>query len=266
MNFLDKFFPFLSRQAFTDNMLTAIWVLSILLIFISSTIYMWVKFANIRKKVKGRNFEQTKHLNNIWKAYKSSFVTYSGKEKTSEHSDDYFNEHNIMYACLNFRVVNNISNILIGLGILGTFVGLTYGISDSDFSTTEKIKESINNLLSGMGTAFITSIWGMGLSLLFTFIYKQGQTIVSRRIQELCFSLDSEYKIKQVDLDNVHEEKQREILNDLFEKYLVAETDEGKLLPSNIFRQLLDNSDNQTSSLQDFSDCRSSNKSVLLAS
>jgi hypothetical protein len=105
-----------------------------------------------------------------------------------------------------------------------------------------------------MGTAFVTSIWGMGLSLLFTFIYKQGQTIVSRKIQELCFKLDSEYKIKQIDLDKVQEEKQRDILNDLFEKYLVAETDEGKQLPSNVFRRLLENSDNQTSSLQTFSD------------
>jgi len=245
MNFFDRLFP-LWGEAFTDNMLTAIWVYVMIGIFAYSTLYMVIKFAKIRKKIKEQKFEQTKNLNNIWKAYKSSFSTYAGKEKTSEHSDEYFNEHNVLYACLNFRVINNISNILIGLGILGTFVGLTYGISDSDFTTTEKIKESINNLLSGMGTAFITSIWGMGLSLLFTFIYKQGQTIVSRRIQELCFSLDSEFKIKQVDLDKVQEEKQREILNDLFDKYLVADTDEGKQLPSNIFRKLLENSENQT--------------------
>ena len=253
MNFFYRLVP-LWGDAFSSNKLTAIWVYVLLIIFIISVSYMMIKFSKIRKKIKLQDFENTPQLSKIWNAYKSSFISYSRKEKTSEHSDNYFNEHNVFYACLNFRVINNISNILVGLGILGTFVGLTYGISDSDFTTTEKIKESINNLLSGMGTAFITSIWGMGLSLLFTFIYKQGQTIVSRRIQELCFSLDSDFKIKQIDLDNVQEEKQREILNNLFEKYLVAETEDGKQLPSNILRKLLENSDNQTISLQTFSD------------
>jgi len=254
MNFFHRLIPFLRIEDFLNNMLTAVWVIVILLIFISSTIYLLIKFSKIRKKIKLQDFKNTHQLNKIWGAYKASFITYSGKERTSEHSDDYFNEHNIMYACLNFRVVNNISNILIGLGILGTFVGLTYGISGLDLSSKDTMIIGIRSLMSGMTTAFVTSIWGMGLSLLFTVIYKQGQTIVSRRIQELCFSLDTKYKIKQIDLDNVQEEKQREILSDLFEKYLVAETDEGKLLPSNIFRQLLKNSDNQTSSLQTFSD------------
>lgn len=46
------------------------------------------------------------------------------------------------------------SSTLVGLGLLGTFLGLTLGISDFDSSNTNRINESIQGLLDGMDTAF----------------------------------------------------------------------------------------------------------------
>lgn len=254
MSFIDRLFPFLNSNALNENLLTSYWIISLLAIFLAAVSYLFFTLYSLRNKIKQGSFKEDKRLKDIWKAYLSSFSEYGGVEKTADHAEEYFNEYNVLFAYMNFRVINNVSNILIGLGILGTFVGLTYGIADSNFETTEAIKESINNLLSGMGTAFVTSIWGMGLSLIFTIIYKYQQTRVSRKIQDLCFTLDSEHKINQKDLDRVQFEKQRDLMNSLFNEYLVSDTDEGKQLPKNVFRQLLEESIKQTSSLQTFSD------------
>ena len=50
------------------------------------------------------------------------------------------------------------------LGVLGTFIGIAIGLYDFDPSPTG-MQTSVTNLLSGMKTAFITSIFGMGISL-----------------------------------------------------------------------------------------------------
>ena len=50
------------------------------------------------------------------------------------------------------------------LGVLGTFIGIAIGLYGFDPSPTG-MQTSVTNLLSGMKTAFITSIIGMGFSL-----------------------------------------------------------------------------------------------------
>ena len=50
------------------------------------------------------------------------------------------------------------------LGVLGTFIGIAYGLWNFD-SSPEAMHNSIENLLDGMKTAFATSIFGMGISL-----------------------------------------------------------------------------------------------------
>ena len=55
-------------------------------------------------------------------------------------------------------------NLLTSLGILGTFVGIVVGLSGFD---PNDIDHSIPALLEGLKTAFITSLAGMGSSILF---------------------------------------------------------------------------------------------------
>ena len=50
-----------------------------------------------------------------------------------------------------------------GLGILGTFIGIALGLKDFD---TNNIEQSVPPLLAGLKTAFLTSIFGIGTSLL----------------------------------------------------------------------------------------------------
>ncbi len=63
--------------------------------------------------------------------------------------------------------------ILTTLGILGTFVGITIGLNGlTDFgSDSSALVEQASTLIGGLGTAFITSIAGMGLSFIFMLFF-----------------------------------------------------------------------------------------------
>ncbi len=57
--------------------------------------------------------------------------------------------------------------LLASLGILGTFVGIVVGLLDFD---PGRLDESIEGLLKGLRTAFVSSIAGISASLLFRFV------------------------------------------------------------------------------------------------
>jgi ABC-type transporter Mla subunit MlaD len=61
-------------------------------------------------------------------------------------------------------VYDSIPTVFTTLGILGTFVGIYFGLRNFD---VKNVTDSIPTLLDGLKTAFTTSIWGISLSLLF---------------------------------------------------------------------------------------------------
>lgn len=62
------------------------------------------------------------------------------------------------------RFTNYIPALLTSIGIFGTFIGITLGLLDFDH---KNIDESIEYLLAGMKTAFITSLIGMFFAIIF---------------------------------------------------------------------------------------------------
>lgn len=62
---------------------------------------------------------------------------------------------------------------LTGLGILGTFLGLSLGLASFQGEDLVMISDNMGSLLSGMKVAFHTSVYGILFSLIFNFIYRQ---------------------------------------------------------------------------------------------
>ena len=60
------------------------------------------------------------------------------------------------------NIIEYMPSVLTTFGVLGTFIGITYGLLD--FNTTN-ISASISVLLSGLKMAFLTSIVGMVCSI-----------------------------------------------------------------------------------------------------
>ena len=139
--------------------------------------------------------------------------THDGK-KSNIPASEYINDYSVCkYNKLNLRMLDTAAGTLVGLGLLGTFLGLTLGIKGFDSSNTERINESIQGLLAGMGTAFLTSLLGMAFSILFTAADKALRHRLYKDIKEITDKLDSEYYIDDLMLANIN---QQNIVNQLY--------------------------------------------------
>jgi len=129
---------------------------------------------------------------NIWESYaerkevfdnealKQAFVKYQARMKTvhNRHGysescdiDEYINEDLLDRVGMNY-FNSGISGTLTGLGILGTFLGLSMGLSSFSGENIYTISDNVGPLLSGMKVAFHTSVYGIFFSLVFNFIYR----------------------------------------------------------------------------------------------
>ena len=77
-----------------------------------------------------------------------------------------------------------IPDILTSLGILGTFVGLVMGLQEFDPSGYEQMAGSVTPLINGIKVAFITSIYGISLSLAFSFNLRSEFSNLSSLMEE----------------------------------------------------------------------------------
>ena len=148
-------------------------------------------------------------LGALTKSYEESLtITTTQGKKTNIPSSEYFSEDNTCKSVkLNLRLLDTATGTLVGLGLLGTFLGLTLGVKDFDSSDASKIQESIQVLLSGMATAFLTSLAGMTLSIIFTFIDKSCRNRLSKVLYNLTERLDKDYYIDDIALATINQGK-----------------------------------------------------------
>ena len=96
--------------------------------------------------------------------------------------------------------------VIISIGILGTFIGIFYGLWDFN---TEDITDSISALLEGLKLAFITSIAGMLISIVLSII-ENGTPQVSNN--------DSEIILKDILNEQKEANKKTSLIHDSIER------------------------------------------------
>ncbi len=128
----------------------------------------------------------TKCLATPWAAYQRSMqlpnVNFKLKPnqppvlRNTMQVNTLFNMETIVETQINSRLFTSIPNILTGLGLLFTFVGLVFGIYNASLglssSDIDSAKEALNPLLKGASIAFITSIVGISCSMVFSLFEK----------------------------------------------------------------------------------------------
>lgn len=191
--------------------------------------------------------------------------TASGK-RTNIPASEYFNDISICKCNkLNLRMLDTGSSTLVGLGLLGTFLGLTLGISGFDSSDTVHINKSIQGLLAGMGTAFLTSLLGMSFSIVLTFIDKSLRHSLCKQVYGLTEKLDNLYYIDDVELSSINQQK---IVNQLYhalkadlqqqtsalaDKLTYHNADGQDVSIGNAIREILTENQEQSKALKSFS-------------
>lgn len=93
--------------------------------------------------------------------------------------EDYINEDDIDLH-VHKRILEMIPDIFTSLGILGTFIGLVWGLKNFEPSSYETMTNSVSSLVAGIKVAFLTSIYGIA----FAIIYSSGMKSVFSDMNE----------------------------------------------------------------------------------
>ncbi len=79
---------------------------------------------------------------------------------------------------------SGVSGTLTGIGILGTFLGLSMGLGAFSGDDIFTISDNVGSLLSGMKVAFHTSVYGIFFSLVFNIIYRNLMSNAYKTLDE----------------------------------------------------------------------------------
>lgn len=197
-------------------------------------------------------------------------IDITERKQTNTPALEIFSEFSTCSAHkINLRLLDTAAGTLVGLGLLGTFLGLTLGIKDFDSSSTQNIQKSIQLLLSGMGTAFITSLVGMLLSMIYSLCDKYWRNRLSKHLHILTNKLDSLYYINDRTLDDLNEqalaksiastmkevvEHETKLVINILNEKLTYNRESGETTTiANAIREILKENQEQSKALKSFS-------------
>lgn len=131
-----------------------------------------------------------RELDDAFSRYQKRLKSYAGKKGQLQSCDieEYINEDLLdRIGASHFN--SSISGTMTGLGILGTFIGLSLGLGAFSGNDIFTISDNVGPLLDGMKVAFHTSVYGIFFSLIFNFIYRSIMACSYERLSDFlsCF-------------------------------------------------------------------------------
>ena len=153
-------------------------------------------------------------------ALKKNALTIMGKTKSTLTVRDFMQEYFKDITDDNYAKIA--SMVFPMLGILGTFLAIAVSMPDFTVQSSQKLDEEISILLSGIGTAFYASIYGIFLSLWWTFFERRGLAKIEKIVRELESLYDSKVWKKSELVKHEHmqsELKDQQILQTLKETF-----------------------------------------------
>lgn len=144
----------------------------------------------------------TDELKHLWSEYAETLhqqnkLDNSGQLKITCYratamAEVFFAEQALVETPLKTAFYKHLPGILTGLGIIGTFSGLIYGLNGFEITDDpSKIKDSLGKLIQGVGHAFIISAIAIALAMLCTWWTNRELTKRYRQVERLCQRIDS---------------------------------------------------------------------------
>lgn len=136
-----------------------------------------------------KGFFEEKNLKEAFGKYRARVKqSYTGRQYANPCDiEDYINEELLEKVGSNY-FNSGISGTMTGLGILGTFIGLSLGLGSFSGDDIYTISDNVGPLLSGMKVAFHTSVYGIIFSLVFNFVYR---SIMADAFEKLDYFLNT---------------------------------------------------------------------------
>jgi len=108
----------------------------------------------------------------------------------------FFNTRSLAGGITESRLLAAVPGFLTALGVIGTFFGLQLGLSELKIDALDipsVMKNGLSHVISGASIAFMTSIWGVVLSVVFNFTEKLLESQVRQKIFTLQNRIDRLY-------------------------------------------------------------------------
>lgn len=160
--------------------------------------------------------------------------------------EDFINEEEIDLH-IHKRLLEMVPDILTSLGILGTFVGLVWGLKNFNPNDYAAMTSSVASLVDGIKVAFLTSIYGIALSIVYTYGMKSEYSSLTENLQEF---LDRFHAYVMPTAENesrnllVSSQKiQTEAMNKMAEQFSVQMADSFEKVITPTFRKMNDSLD-----------------------
>lgn len=204
----------------------------------------------IQKLRKENLFEELLNFPKIKKIaadYKSRF--YRSKNKTSEPAENFFNIHNLIAVCrINRNAMTSAAGVLVGFGVLGTFLGLSIGVSnvDTNNNSAKELMANVGVLTNGMSTAFLTSIVGMVLSSFYIIIEKKALSDLTKTLTNVSEELNSAY----YESENIRSEMYSTCLNEIVQTLSGTNDNGDRISMFNLLNQIYEENKKQAIALQ----------------
>jgi len=110
----------------------------------------------------------------------TNMLIINGEKKSLSSIDDFLEKYINGFRNDNFSSIA--TTVFPMLGILGTFISIALSMPDFSVKNADALDHEITILLSGVGTAFYASIYGIFLSLWWMFFEKRGMSKISKTL------------------------------------------------------------------------------------
>ena len=163
------------------------------------------KLAERRREIRQSAEADTKS-GKLWREFDESLVLVESRSRLFNTIDaaHFFNTHSLARGLTENRLLAAMPGILTAIGVVGTFAGLQMGLASLSASVTtggegaldnevSALKDGIFAMIAGASIAFMTSLWGVLLSVLFNFLEKFLERIIRADISQLQNTVDFLY-------------------------------------------------------------------------
>ncbi len=126
-------------------------------------------------------------LNSAFNKYQMRMQSFYSKKGYMDSCDiDEFINEDLLDKAGKAYFNNGMAGMLTGLGILGTFLGLSIGLGSFNGNDIYAVTDNVGTLLGGMKVAFHTSVYGIFFSLVFGLVYR---SLMSQAYEDLNYFL-----------------------------------------------------------------------------
>lgn len=158
--------------------------------------------VNVYFESLSQEMEKSDLIKGIWRKYQRTLISIPGKDGLEKYStvesESYFSVAAFTEG-MKGGLWSGLAGTFTGIGILGTFIGLTIGLAGVDTSSTGALSSSISGLLGGMSTAFVTSIFGIVSAIVFGVWHSQNMKRFGDAVSRFTDALDQVFIRKSVE-------------------------------------------------------------------